>query len=68
MTERQIYEVKKAGLEKHLLEQASSALWKAREHLENASKGNFKDFQSDVEKARKQIDDAEQLWRETYKL
>ncbi len=68
MNERELNEIKKHGLEKALLDHAGNALWRAKKNIEDASKENFKDFQAQVEQARKELDDAEQLWRETYKL
>lgn len=60
--------MRKEGLEKHLLNKAGGALWEAKRHLEDASKERFINFERELTAARKQIDDAEQLWRETYKL
>ena len=68
MTDRKLNEIKKEGLEKALLEQATNALWRSRKHLEDASKDGFQNFQKEIEQARKELDDAQQLWRETYKL
>lgn len=68
MTELQMSETKKAGLEKHLLSEASGKLFAAKRHLEEAERDRFINFQREIEKARKAIDDAEQLWNETYKL
>ncbi len=68
MTTEEMLATKRIGLEKHLLSECSQKLFVAKRHLEDSSKGEFKDFQREIEKARNAIDDAEQLWKETYKI
>lgn len=68
MTDKALTEIKKSALAKALLDQAGNALRRAKRSVEEADKDSFKNFQAKIEEARKDLEEAEQLWRETYKL
>lgn len=67
MTDKQMEKIKRDGLNTHLLREASACLVAAKGHLDRATQEEL-DFMNEIAEARNMIEDAEQLWKETYKL
>jgi len=65
MTNDQIRALKVEGAKKHLLEKAQFSLWRAKSHIDEAAKDGARNFATEIQSAREQINDAELLWQAT---